>query len=90
VNDGTLRELLQCLAPRMTVHGMRATFSTWAADTRQDATLVEMSLAHTVGNAVARAYQRSDLLEARRGLMAAWGRFLTHPPADVVPLRGAA
>jgi integrase len=83
----TLRELLQRLHPGISVHGFRSTFSTWAADHRQDATLVETSLAHTVGNAVARAYQRSDLLEARRVLMQQWADFLTREPAQVVPLR---
>jgi integrase len=87
--DGTLLDLLRQIQPGATVHGFRSTFSTWAADSGQDATLVEMSLAHAVGNAVSQAYQRSDLLEARRGLMDTWGRFLTMPPADVVPIRRA-
>jgi integrase len=87
--DDTLLDLLQRLHPGVTVHGFRSTFSTWAADHRQDATLVETSLAHTVGNAVARAYQRSDLLEARRVLMQQWADFLTREPAQVVPLRQA-
>jgi integrase len=87
--DKTLRDLLKRLHRGISVHGFRSAFSTWAADHRQDATLVETSLAHTVGNAVARAYQRSDLLEARRGLMQQWGEFLTRPPAEVIPLRQA-
>jgi integrase len=83
----TLRDLLERLHTGISVHGFRSTFSTWAADHRQDPTLVETSLAHTVGNAVARAYQRSDLLDARRGLMQQWADFLTRQPAQVVPLR---
>jgi hypothetical protein len=45
-----------------------------------------MSLAHTVGNAVERAYRRSDLREKRRALMAAWGTFCAGSEANVVPL----
>jgi integrase len=88
--DTTLRDLLQQLAPGTSVHGFRATFSTWAADTGKDGMLVESALAHTVGTPVARAYQRSDLLEARRPLMAAWARFLLPTEAVVVPLQPAA
>jgi len=33
---------------------------------------MELCLAHTVGNAVERAYARSDLMDKRRALMAAW------------------
>jgi hypothetical protein len=36
------------------------------------------------------AYRRSDLLEARRGLMEAWADFLTRPMGVVVPLRTVA
>jgi integrase len=89
IADTTLRDLLEHLHPGITVHGFRSTFSTWAADHRMDATLVEHALAHTVGNAVSQAYQRSDLLDARRGLMEQWATFLTQPPAQVIPLRQA-
>lgn len=39
--------------------------------------MAEISLAHAVGSDVERAYQRSDMLEKRRAMMADWGRFLT-------------
>jgi integrase len=87
VNDTTLSKVLRRLGYNgITVHGFRSTFSTWAADHRMDTTLVETSLAHTVGNAVSQAYQRSDLLEARRVLMEAWASYLTKPPAQVIKL----
>jgi integrase len=85
--DKTLRKLLQRLHPGITVHGFRSSFRDWAADTGKSSDLAEVALAHTVGNAVARAYQRSDLLEARRALMQQWADFLTREPAQVVPLR---
>ncbi len=39
----------------------------------------ETALGHQVGNEVERAYQRSDLLEKRRALLAKWAAFLTRP-----------
>jgi hypothetical protein len=38
--------------------------------------MAEMALAHFVGTEVERAYQRSDMLERRRSMMAAWAGFL--------------
>ena len=38
---------------------------------------LELSLGHAVGTKVERAYSRSELLEQRRELMEAWGRFAT-------------
>jgi integrase len=69
----------------ITVHGMRSTFRDWCADTGKQGDLAEAALAHVVGNAVVRAYQRSDLLDARRALMSQWAAFLTQPPGLVVP-----
>jgi integrase len=77
VADTTLREQLARLSPGVTVHGFRSTFRDWCADTGQPGDLAEVALAHVSGNAVQRAYQRSDMLEARRGLMVAWASYLT-------------
>lgn len=60
-----------------TVHGFRATFSTWCAEHGKDPTLRETCLDHVTDNAVAAAYQRSDLLERRRVLMQEWADFVT-------------
>jgi integrase len=54
-------------------HGFRASFSTWAAETTDyPSAMVEISLAHVVGNEVERAYKRTDQLEKRRELMTDW------------------
>ena len=54
-------------------HGWRATFRTWVDDTRPgEAEAAEKALAHEDRNAVSRAYRRSDLLDLRIPLMAAW------------------
>ena len=60
----------------LTVHGFRSGFRDWAAETTAHANhVVEMALAHTVGNGVEAAYRRGDLLEKRRQLMADWAAF---------------
>ena len=60
----------------VTVHGFRSTFRVWAAEqTTYPKELPEMALAHSVGNAVETAYQRSDLFERRRAVMADWANW---------------
>jgi integrase len=74
----------------LTAHGFRSTFSDWAAErTAYPREVVEMALAHAIGNKVEAAYRRGDLFEKRRQLMEAWGKFCTGPTArgDVVPMR---
>ena len=73
----------------LTAHGFRSTFSDWAAErTAYPREVVEMALAHAIGNKVEAAYRRGDLFEKRRRLMADWARFCGTPPAgEVVPLR---
>lgn len=58
-------------------HGLRSTFRDWAAErTNFPRDMAEIALAHVVGSEVERAYRRTDMMEKRRGMMAAWGRFL--------------
>jgi integrase len=81
--------LLRRLGRAVTVHGMRASFRTWAQEkTSFRPDVVEMCLAHVVGNATEQAYARGDLLEKRRAVMEAWADFLDGPiSADVIPIR---
>jgi integrase len=59
-----------------TVHGFRSTFRDWAGEcTTFPRDVVEVALAHLVGDEVERAYRRSDALEKRRKLMEAWANF---------------
>ncbi|MEH6646346.1 tyrosine-type recombinase/integrase [Sulfitobacter sp.] len=58
-------------------HGLRSTFRQWAAEQGYPRDMAEIALAHFIGSDVERAYQRSDMLERRRAMMVAWGRFLT-------------
>jgi integrase len=64
-----------------TVHGFRSCFRTWAAEkTSYPREIAEAALAHVVGDATERAYQRSDVLDPRRKLMETWASFCTTPP----------
>jgi integrase len=74
----------------ITSHGFRASFRSWAQDLGEPADLAEVALAHVPASKVLAAYARSDMLEARRGLMQRWAAFLTKPPTEIVPLHPAA
>lgn len=70
--DSLRQRLARMLGRRVTVHGIRATFRTWAEETGKDRVISEMALAHVVESGTVRAYQRADLFEARRRLMQEW------------------
>jgi integrase len=57
----------------LTVHGFRSTFRDWAAEkTKFPNEVIEMALAHAVGDKVEAAYRRGDLFEKRQVLMHTW------------------
>ena len=63
---------------KITVHGFRSTMRDYLAEqTDIDRDVAEMILAHTVGNAVEKAYRRGDLLEKRRMAMQIWSDYAT-------------
>jgi integrase len=58
------------------VHGFRSSFRDWGSEVRSyPSELLEMALAHTVGNKVEAAYRRGDMMEKRRELMEDWAGF---------------
>ena len=77
LSDNSLSMMMRRLGIDGTPHGFRSSFRDWAEE-RSGAShaVIEMSLAHTVGNAVEQAYLRTDLLDLRRGLLEAWGTYL--------------
>jgi integrase len=92
-----LRTVMQRLGRTAVPHGFRSSFSDWAHErTRHSNHAIEISLAHSIGGAVEKAYRRGDMLEKRRQLMEAWAKFCTSPPVvqkageTVVPMRGRA
>jgi integrase len=84
LSNMALLQLLRGMKPGITTHGFRSSFRDWAAEhTNFPREVVEMALAHTVGNKVEAAYRRGDLFEKRRKLMEQWERFLSRPlPAE--------
>jgi integrase len=74
------RALYRLAPPGKTVHGNRSAFKDWSAEaTNHPREVVEMALAHRVGNAVEQAYFRSDLFAKRRKLMSDWANFICRP-----------
>jgi integrase len=89
-NIAMLKLLERMKRDDLTVHGFRSTFRDWAAErTSFPNEVVEMALAHTIGDKVEAAYRRGDLFDKRRRLMDAWAEYCEHGQAagDVVALR---
>lgn len=77
LTQAAIAKILDKLGEPGRPHGFRTSFRSWVMDT--DAAsweVAETALSHTIGNKVERSYARSDLLERRRVLMEAWGRFV--------------
>ena len=74
---------------RMTVHGLRSSFTDFAAEcTKVPREVRELALAHKVGDTVERAYLRTDMFEQRLQLADAWGNFCAGRPIDPAILVG--
>jgi integrase len=72
-----------------TAHGFRAMARTLAAERLGVAPeVIEAQLAHTVGDALGRAYNRTTFVQQRRELMTRWAAYLDRlrKGAEVVPL----
>jgi integrase len=92
LSDQSMAATLRRMGHGVTVHGFRSTFSDWAHErTAHGSHVIELCLAHSVGNAVERSYRRTDLFEKRRKLMVAWAEYCGRPVAagEVIPLRAA-
>ncbi len=77
LSDMTLSKILRAAGRSETVHGFRSAFRDWAAERMPSmpGDVAEAALAHTVSDRVVAAYLRTNFLELRRELLAAWGRF---------------
>lgn len=77
LSDMTLSKLVKELGFAADVHGFRTSFRTWAQErTSYPREVAEAALAHLTGDAVERAYARSDVFDKRRKMMAAWAGYL--------------
>ena len=82
LSDMALTAVMRRMAVDAVPHGMLASFSSWcASSTAYPSEVREMALAHAIGDGTVAAYQRSDLFEKRRHLMADWAKFLGTAPA---------
>ncbi|MDR0478584.1 MAG: tyrosine-type recombinase/integrase [Burkholderiaceae bacterium] len=80
ISDMSMTQLMRRRGLDCVPHGFRSTFRDWAGDyTQYPRDLVEVALAHTVGNKVEAAYRRKDALERRRPLMQDWADYVSHP-----------
>ena len=62
----------------LTAHGFRSSFRDWAAErTNVPRAVCEAALAHTLRDKTEAAYNRTDLFDRRRDLMASWSDFST-------------
>jgi integrase len=77
LTDVAVSKANKLVAPSTTVHGWRSTFRDWAGEVATfPVDVIEAALAHAIGNATTRAYQRGDLFTKRRALMDAWASYL--------------
>lgn len=96
MSENTVRSALRRLGygnDDMTAHGFRATARTMIAERLGVLPeIIEAQLAHAVGDALGRAYNRTQFADQRRSMMQAWADYLDklRKGADVVPINGKA
>lgn len=73
-------------------HGFRASFRSWGGEvTAYSHETLEQALAHTISDAVVRAYARGDLFQKRTRLMDEWAAFIAKPSTSIgsiIAIRG--
>lgn len=69
---GTQRSGLKQLGYNVTIHGMRALFTTYMADMDQRKEVVDVQLSHVVGSQTDRAYMRSKFWPQRTAMLQFW------------------
>jgi integrase len=86
-----LRQMRRMDAGDATPHGFRSSFMDWAHETTAfPKAVIDMALAHSIGDKTEAAYRRGILLAKRARLMDEWGKFCSTPAAtgdDVISLR---
>jgi integrase len=82
LSEAALRAVIRRMGhDDITTHGFRSSFRDWCAEmTNYPNHVIEMALAHAVGDKVEAAYRRGDLLKKRRQLAEAWAKYCTSPP----------
>jgi integrase len=82
LSDGAMKKVINGsyidpkVNKKVVPHGFRSTFRDWAEEnTTHSSNVIEMALAHAIGNKVEAAYRRGDLFEKRTELMVQWADF---------------
>jgi integrase len=95
LSEAALRAVMKRMGRAEVPHGLRSSFSDWAHErTGHSNHAIELSLAHSIGNAAERSYRRGNMVQKRRRLMTDWARFCCLPAVQktgkvvVVPMRG--
>ena len=95
MSENTVRAALRALGysnDEMTAHGFRAMARTMAAERLNvQPEVIEAQLAHTVPDALGRAYNRTQYLDQRRAMMSVWADYLDRirDGAKVLPFKSA-
>jgi integrase len=86
ISDMTISKVMRDAQLPYVPHGFRSSFRDWAAEKMPHIPdpVAEAALAHTVSDAVVRAYKRTKFLEMRRQLLDAWSRFIASNGGVVV------
>ena len=96
MSENTVRAALRRMGygnEEMTAHGFRAMARTMLAEQLGvPAEVIEAQLAHAVSDSLGRAYNRTQFLEQRRGMMSTWADYLQRlrDGANIFPLGGRA
>ena len=77
LRDMVFSKLLRDLGAQCVPHGMRSSFRDWCGETGIDRQLAEACLAHQLGDPVETSYLHTRLLDRRRPVMEAWGRYVS-------------
>lgn len=95
LSNMAMLQLLKGMRPGLTTHGFRSAFKDWSTESTNHPNIVsEAALAHTVKDAVEKAYRRGELFGKRTKLMKDWAAYCARPPTaetagNVTPLRRA-
>ncbi len=80
ISHSTISSLFRTIGAGIVPHDTRRSFRDFCAENNVSQELAEQALAHRTGGSVEMAYRRSQLVEPRREVMAAWARAVTESP----------
>jgi integrase len=87
ISDATMSNFMKRQGMEARPHGFRSSFRTWCAEVADvPREIAETALAHVSGNAVERAYRRTDFLERRVILMERWAQHVTGGGSELLHL----